>query len=111
MGPQNNKETNPMQEAISPSNQVDETTQHQPELEGNQPPINQPPETTTNTRSTRVRTQPQHFRDYSVELPPSINDADQSSNQATSIVHPLANFVSYKNFSTNHKAFLLAIDS
>lgn len=40
MGPQNNEETNPMEEAISHSNQVDETTQHQPELEGNQPPIN-----------------------------------------------------------------------
>lgn len=59
MGPQNNEETNPMQEEISPSNHVDETTQHQPKLEGNQPPINQPPKPTTSTQSTWVQTQSQ----------------------------------------------------
>ncbi|KAM0044971.1 putative RNA-directed DNA polymerase [Helianthus debilis subsp. tardiflorus] len=62
-------------------------------------------------RPTRTRSQPTHLKDYAVKLPPSIDHATPASNQASSTVHPLAHYISYNNFSTNHKAFLSAIDS
>ncbi|KAI3511071.1 hypothetical protein L1887_18215 [Cichorium endivia] len=63
-------------------------------------------------RSTRTRSQPQKFKDYLVKLPPpSVNHEQPVINQDTSTVHPISNFVSYKKFSTNHKAYLGAISS
>lgn len=46
-----------------------------------------------------------------MKLPPSIDHANPSHDQASSTVHPLAHYISYKNFSANHLAFLSAIDS
>ncbi|KAI3494583.1 hypothetical protein L1887_40715 [Cichorium endivia] len=63
------------------------------------------------TRSTQTRTQPQKFRDYLVKLPPSVSHEQLVSDQETSTVHPISNFVSYKSFSTSHKAYLGAISS
>ncbi|KAI3754367.1 hypothetical protein L1987_54149 [Smallanthus sonchifolius] len=66
---------------------------------------------TDHSRPSRIRTQPQRLKDYNVDLLHSIDHADPTHNQATSTVHPLAHYISYKNFSANHKAFLTAIDS
>ncbi|KAD2804249.1 hypothetical protein E3N88_37626 [Mikania micrantha] len=63
------------------------------------------------SRPMRTRSQPQRLKEYHVELPPSIDHANPTHDQATSTVHPLAHYISYNNFSTNHKAFLTAIDS
>ncbi|KAD7478862.1 hypothetical protein E3N88_01998 [Mikania micrantha] len=68
-------------------------------------------EPVTHQRGTRVRTQPQHLKDYAVKLSPSVDHANPSHNQANHTVHPLAHYISYENFSTNHKAFMSAIDS
>lgn len=65
----------------------------------------------TETRSRRQKSQPKHFDDYIVKLPPSVNHKRPASNQEASTVHPISNFVSYENFSNNHKAFLTAITS
>ncbi|GJW99595.1 putative RNA-directed DNA polymerase [Tanacetum coccineum] len=62
-------------------------------------------------RPQRVRTQPKRLNDCIVNLPPSIDHALPSSNQQSSTVHPLSNFVSYEKFSDSHKAFLAAITS
>ena len=62
-------------------------------------------------REQRNKTKPQRFKDYVVKLPPSIDHAQASSDQQSSTVCPLANFVSYEKFSDSHKAFLAAITS
>lgn len=61
------------------------------------------------TRSTRTKSQPQRFKDYIVKLPHSINQQEPDSNQETWMRHPISNFVSYENFSTNHKAYMTTI--
>ncbi|MFS7932971.1 putative RNA-directed DNA polymerase [Helianthus anomalus] len=62
-------------------------------------------------RERRNRSRPAHLNDYDVQLPPSIDHARTASDQQSSTVHPLANFVSYDKFSDSHKAFLAAITS
>ena len=62
-------------------------------------------------REKRTRSQPAHFSDYAVDLPPSLKGSQPDSDQAHSTVHPLSHFVSYDKFSHSHKAFLTAIDS
>lgn len=59
----------------------------------------------------RSRSRPSHLKDYIVKLPPSIDHAHSVSNQQSSTVCPLANFVSYEKFTNSHKAFLAAIIS
>ncbi|KAC9553683.1 hypothetical protein E3N88_45641 [Mikania micrantha] len=76
-------------------------------------------EITTPQRVPRAKSQPQKYKDYQVKLPPSVDHAhsipnqapDPISNQTASTVHPLANYMSYNNFSPTHKAFLAAITS
>ncbi|KAM0060751.1 putative RNA-directed DNA polymerase [Helianthus debilis subsp. tardiflorus] len=65
----------------------------------------------TLTREKRSRTRPAHLNDYEVKLPPSIDHAHPASDQESSTVCPIANFVSYEKFSKSHKAFLAAITS
>ncbi|KAI3743386.1 hypothetical protein L1987_61094 [Smallanthus sonchifolius] len=62
-------------------------------------------------REQRIRTQPRHLKDYQVKLPPSVDHAHPSSDQTSSTVHPLSNYVSYDKFSVAHKAFFAAITS
>lgn len=62
-------------------------------------------------RTTRVRSQPKHLQDYVVKLPPSIDHADSSPNQASSTVQPFSHYLSNDKFSANHRAFLSAIDA
>ncbi|KAD0786919.1 hypothetical protein E3N88_43719 [Mikania micrantha] len=73
--------------------------------------LDDPSESHTPLIHKRTRFQPQHLKDYAVKLPPSIDHANPIHEQSTSTVHPLAHYISYNNFSTNHKAFLAAIDS
>ncbi|GJU20623.1 hypothetical protein Tco_1153965 [Tanacetum coccineum] len=62
------------------------------------------------TRPTRPKTQASRFKDFVVQVPPSLKHPTSTSNQVTSTVcYPISNFVSYDKFSTNHKAFLAAI--
>lgn len=65
----------------------------------------------TPARSTRTRVQPQRFKDFLVNLPPSVSHQQPDTNQESSTVHPISNFISYKNFSKKHKCFLAAITS
>ncbi|KAJ9561853.1 LOW QUALITY PROTEIN: hypothetical protein OSB04_007013 [Centaurea solstitialis] len=69
------------------------------------------PKITILTREKRNKSQPKRFDDYHVQLPPLVDHAQAPQSQASSTVHPLSNFVSYKNFSYTHKAFLAAINS
>ncbi|KAK1416343.1 hypothetical protein QVD17_32133 [Tagetes erecta] len=62
-------------------------------------------------RSKRNITMPKYLNDYQVKLPPSIDRTQPDSNQGSSTVHPLSNYVSYANFSNSHKAFLSAVNS
>ena len=62
-------------------------------------------------REKRNRTRPAHLDDYEVQLPPSLDRAQPSSDQQSSTVCPIANVVSYDKFSDSHKAFLTAITS
>ncbi|KAJ9558206.1 hypothetical protein OSB04_012820 [Centaurea solstitialis] len=62
-------------------------------------------------REKRMRAQPKRFEDFIVDLPPSIDPTHSSHDQDSSTVHPIANHISYKNFSDKHKAFLAAISS
>ncbi|KAD4177991.1 hypothetical protein E3N88_26582 [Mikania micrantha] len=59
----------------------------------------------------RNKSLPKHLADYEVKLPPSIDHGQSTSNQESSTVHPLAHFISYDKFTSNHKAFLAAITS
>lgn len=61
--------------------------------------------TQSTKQSERVRRQPSHLQEYEVELPTSIDHNHPTSNSGTSTVHPLVNYVSYNNFSHNHKFF------
>ncbi|GJT94400.1 putative RNA-directed DNA polymerase [Tanacetum coccineum] len=71
---------------------------------------NEGAEAQAETRPTRTRTQPSRFKDFVVQVPPSVKHPTSTSNQVTSMVrYPISNFVSYNKFSTNHKAFLAAI--
>lgn len=64
----------------------------------------------TNARPARTKTQPSKLKDFVVQVPPSVQHPTSTSNQVASTVsYPISNFVSYKNFSTNHMAFLTAI--
>ncbi|XP_076918557.1 uncharacterized protein LOC143579028 [Bidens hawaiensis] len=60
-------------------------------------------------REKRSRTRPARLNDYVVNLPPSIDQTSPESNQQSSTVYPIANFISYYKFSDSHKAFLTAI--
>ncbi|MFS7948515.1 putative RNA-directed DNA polymerase [Helianthus anomalus] len=60
-------------------------------------------------RPQRARSQPARLKEFEVKLPPSVDHAHPSSNQASSTVHPLAHYLSYDKFTDNHKAFLSAI--
>lgn len=90
-----NSPTSSIIEDVSPQDPIEEQS-----LQHNEP-----------VREKRNKTQPKHFGDYFVQLPPSVDHAQSPPNQDSSTVHPLANFVSYKNFSESHKVFLAAIDS
>nr|XP_043630482.1 subtilisin-like protease [Erigeron canadensis] len=61
-------------------------------------------------RPARNKTQPSRFKDFVVQVPPSVNHpAPTSSQVASTVCYPISSFVSYEKFSTNHKAFLTAI--
>ncbi|KAJ0568794.1 putative RNA-directed DNA polymerase [Helianthus annuus] len=62
-------------------------------------------------RERRSRTRPARLNDYVVHLPPSIDQSQPDSDQGSSTVHPIANFISYDKFTNSHKAFLSAISS
>lgn len=91
----------------------------QPVTSPTEQPIHQPyfddlvePQNSGNrTRSTRTKFQLAKFKDFQVKLPPSVSHDAPDSNQETSTVHLISNFVSYNNFTHNHKAFLVAITS
>lgn len=51
----------------------------------------------------------QHFDNYIVKLPPSVNHKYHVSKQESLTVHPISNFISYEKFSNDHKAFLTTI--
>ncbi|GJR44334.1 retrovirus-related pol polyprotein from transposon TNT 1-94 [Tanacetum coccineum] len=71
---------------------------------------NERAEAQAETRPTRTKTQPSRFKDYVVQVPPSVKHPTSTSNQVTSTVcYPISNFVSYAKFFTNHKALLAAI--
>ncbi|GKA67755.1 retrovirus-related pol polyprotein from transposon TNT 1-94 [Tanacetum coccineum] len=86
----------------------DEEQPNNDEFETNE--SNEGAEAQAETRPTRTRTQPSRFKDYVVQVPPSVKHLTSTSNQVTSTVrYPISNFVSYDKFFTNHKAFLAAI--
>ncbi|GJW70558.1 hypothetical protein Tco_0127475 [Tanacetum coccineum] len=71
---------------------------------------NEGAEAQAKTRPTQTRTQPSRFKDFIIQVPPSVKHPSSTSNQVTSTVrYPISNFVSYDKFSNNHKAFLAAI--
>ncbi|KAJ0810676.1 putative RNA-directed DNA polymerase [Helianthus annuus] len=78
-----------------------------------EPPVcesqNQSNEGIAQGREKRTRTRPAHLKDYDVKLPTSLDHAPPASDQGSSTVCPIANFVSYDKFSKPHKAFLAAI--
>ncbi|CAH9129500.1 unnamed protein product, partial [Cuscuta epithymum] len=61
-------------------------------------------------RGTRARRLPKHLTEYDTDLPPSL-DYSQITNQGTSAIYPISNFITYEKFSDKHKAFLAAITS
>ncbi|XP_076888172.1 uncharacterized protein LOC143538502 [Bidens hawaiensis] len=67
--------------------------------------------TVNDERAKRIRTQPTHFRDFHVNLPPSIDPTRAVASQDSSTVYPLSNYISYDKFSKSHKIFLAAIES
>lgn len=62
-------------------------------------------------RSERTRRQPAHLQEYEVDLPSSIDHTQPASDEVSSTVHPLSNFVTYDQFSPAHKCFLASIDA
>ncbi|GJV45434.1 retrovirus-related pol polyprotein from transposon TNT 1-94 [Tanacetum coccineum] len=120
-----NKEQNPMEQdqqmdhdqTNEPSgphetHDGDETGQINDEGQPNNDEIetNEGGEAQVETRPTRPKTQPSRFKDFVVQVPPSLKHPTSTSNQVTSTVrYPISNFVSYDKFSTNHKGFLAAI--
>lgn len=59
----------------------------------------------------RIKTKPQRFSDYEVNLPPSSDHSLPNATSTTSMVHPLSHFVTYQNFTNEHKDFLMAIST
>ncbi|KAD4584722.1 hypothetical protein E3N88_22323 [Mikania micrantha] len=104
LGPQENEH---MQDEEPPGS-TDDRDHDQGEVNDD---MDEPSDTHAPIRHKRAKSQPQHLRDYAVRLPPSLDHANQAQEQPTSTVHPLAHYISYNNFSTNHKVFLAAIDS
>ncbi|KAD7479992.1 hypothetical protein E3N88_03128 [Mikania micrantha] len=68
-------------------------------------------ESSAPTRESRNKSQPKHLMDFIVQLPRSVDHARPTTNNESSTVHPLANFISYEKFSNSHKAYMMAIDS
>ncbi|OMO51399.1 Reverse transcriptase, RNA-dependent DNA polymerase [Corchorus capsularis] len=60
-------------------------------------------------RSHYISTQPKHFRQFEIDLPPTITHMQQPSSSTISTVYPLSHFVSYQRFSHSHQVFLVAI--
>ncbi|KAI3722512.1 hypothetical protein L2E82_33551 [Cichorium intybus] len=75
------------------------------------PPERPETENMNSTRPQRHCATPKHLEDYIVKLPPSVNRLQPTSNQSSSTVHPIANYLSYNKFSDSHKRFLAAITS
>lgn len=59
--------------------------------------------------SSRARTAPKHLEEFHIDLPPSLTHLKIV--EGSSAQYLLVNFVSYKNFSNSHKAFLATITS
>lgn len=64
-----------------------------------------------NNRPQRNRKKPQRYKGNKVRLPSSLNHSLPDANQASSMVHPVSNFVSYGKLSNDYKAFLMAISA
>ncbi len=62
-------------------------------------------------RTQRVRQLPKQFEGFEVNLPPSIAQVQPTPPAGNSVVYPLSQYISYKNFSHSHKALLSAITS
>ncbi|KAF5812650.1 putative RNA-directed DNA polymerase [Helianthus annuus] len=60
-------------------------------------------------RPKRNKAPPKHLNDFVVNLPPSVDHTHPASTQDASTVYPSAHYISYNNFSSNHKRFLAAI--
>ncbi|KAD4888928.1 hypothetical protein E3N88_21001 [Mikania micrantha] len=76
-----------------------------------EPPHDNVPQIPYTAREKRNKSVPKRLQEYEVRLPPSLQHPAPDSDQDTSTVHPLSNYVSYDNFSHAHKAFLSAISS
>lgn len=50
----------------------------------------------------RSRAPPKNLDDYVEKLPPSANHTPIAPNQESSTIHPIANYLSYDNFSNSH---------
>ncbi|KAF5776249.1 putative RNA-directed DNA polymerase [Helianthus annuus] len=61
------------------------------------------------TRGKRTISQPSYLKEFHVNLPPSVDHTQPVTDQSSSTVHSLANYVSYEKFSNSHKVFLTAI--
>nr|GEV63950.1 retrovirus-related Pol polyprotein from transposon TNT 1-94 [Tanacetum cinerariifolium] len=90
--------------------QMGHLNDEEPEI--NEPDQGQPNQAQSEARPTRTKFQPSRFKDFEVRVPPSVKHPTSTTNQAASTVcHPISNFVSYKKFSSKHKVFLSAIDN
>lgn len=60
--------------------------------------------------SKRHKSQPRYLDDFVVNLPPLVDHAPPSSNQRSSTIHPIANFIAYGKWkiTDSDKAFLSA---
>lgn len=63
-------------------------------------------ENLTPTRERRNRSSPAYLNDYIVNLPSSLNQATLVTNQDSSMVHSIAHFISYENFTHFLRALL-----
>lgn len=61
--------------------------------------------------SGRLRQLPKHLLDYQVDLPPSVTPILPNGSSGNSVIYPLSNYLSYKNFSNSHSAYLTDISS
>ncbi|GJR98262.1 retrovirus-related pol polyprotein from transposon TNT 1-94 [Tanacetum coccineum] len=75
----------------------DETGQINDEGQPNNDEIetNEGEEAQAETRPTRTRTQPSRFKDFFVQVPPSVKHRTSTSNQVTSTLHKMLNGVSH----------------
>ncbi|KAD6119214.1 hypothetical protein E3N88_10485 [Mikania micrantha] len=103
-----NTENEEEQETIEENAESDQSSHSESHMQ-NMAPEAPASEHNESSRATRTKVQPQRLKDYQVKLPPSVDHAHPETDQASSTVHPLANYISYNNFSSNHKAFLSAI--